>query len=199
MQRGEQAITDIRPDLVVLDLCLPDGHGAALVKRVRETSTVPIVAISVPNRPDEMVQALDSGADDYQTKPFDNQHLLARLRAILRRSAMRVHSDPSSHFRVGELSVDLLRRRVTMRGNAIRLTPVEYKLLVVLIEHAGGVVSQQELLTEVWGRQKEDCRLYARVYVAALRRKLESDPASPRYLLTEPRVGYRLICGQALS
>jgi two-component system KDP operon response regulator KdpE len=193
LTKGVQATISARPDLVLLDLGLPDGHGTELVKRVREWSTLPIIVLSVHDRPHEKVQALDLGADDYQTKPFNTAELLARMRAALRRAVKSTPPDTSGLFRAGELSVDLVRRKVTMRGLTIRLTPIEYKLLSVLIRHAGSVVTQHRLLTEVWGPQKADRTHYARIYVAALRRKLELDPVRPRYLLTDAGVGYRLV------
>jgi two-component system KDP operon response regulator KdpE len=193
LSKGVEAATRARPDLVVLDLGLPDGHGTEFVKRVREWSSLPIIVLSVHDRPNEKVRALDLGADDYQTKPFNAAELLARMRAALRRTAKGAIPDTSGLFRVGDLSVDLAQRRVKMRGMTIRLTPIEYKLLSVLIRHAGSVVTQQRLLTDVWGPQKADRTHYARIYVAALRRKLELDPVRPRYLLTDAGVGYRLV------
>jgi two-component system, OmpR family, KDP operon response regulator KdpE len=193
LAKGIDAAMQARPDLLILDLCLPDGHGIELVARVRQWSSLPIIVLSAHDRPHQKVQALDMGADDYQTKPFDAAELLARVRAALRRTAKGAIQDTSGVFRAGELLVDLVQRRVTMRGLAIRLTPIEYRLLLVLIRHAGSVVTQQRLLAEVWGPQKADRTHYARIYMAALRRKLELDPVRPRYLLTDTGVGYRLI------
>ena len=171
------------PDAVILDLGLPDQDGLEVISRIREWSRVPIIVVSARGREADKVVALDSGADDYLTKPFSVGELLARLRVALRHSA----------FRVGELSVDLCRREVTIGDESIHLTPTEYRLLLVLVSHAGKVVTHRQLLKEVWGPDSVYENQYLRVYMGQLRRKIEHDAARPRYLKTEAGVGYRLM------
>jgi two-component system KDP operon response regulator KdpE len=179
------------PDLVVLDLGLPDADGLEVLRRVREWSRAPIVVVSARDGERDKVAALDAGADDYVTKPFAAEELLARLRVALRHSAATA-SGSEPVFENGDLRVDAARRQVRVRGAETRLTPTEWKLLAVLVRHAGAVVLQGQLLREVWGPGSESQSHYLRIYVSALRRKLERDPARPRHLLTEPGVGYRL-------
>jgi two-component system KDP operon response regulator KdpE len=179
------------PDLVLLDLGLPDRDGVEVVKRLREWMRSPIVVVSARDREEEKVEALDAGADDYLTKPFGSAELLARLRVALRHAAAGPEGDEAP-FEAGDLKVDVVRRQVWARGAEVRLTPTEWKLLTVLVRHAGRVVLQRQLLREVWGPADEDRAHYLRVYVASLRRKLEAEPANPRHLITEPGVGYRL-------
>jgi two-component system, OmpR family, KDP operon response regulator KdpE len=183
-----------RPDLIVADLGLPDGDGLDLIRRTRSWSAVPIVVLSARAQESDKVAALDSGADDYVTKPFATGELLARLRVALRHGAARMSAEePHAIFEVRELHVDLLQRRVRLRGEDTHLTPIEYRLLTTLIRKAGQVVTHAELLREVWGPAKVDQQHYLRIYMAGLRRKLEVDSAQPVYLLTETGVGYRLI------
>jgi two-component system KDP operon response regulator KdpE len=191
---GADALVEVaqrQPDVVVLDLGLPDMDGLEVIRRLREWSAVPIIVLSARGQERDKVTALDAGADDYVSKPFSAGELLARLRVALRHAAGAAHED-SAAFKVGDLEVDLLRRHVRVSGVEIKLTPIEYKLLTTLVRHAGKVVTHQQLLREVWGPSHDDQAHYVRVYMAHLRHKLEKEPARPRYLLTEPGVGYRL-------
>jgi two-component system, OmpR family, KDP operon response regulator KdpE len=191
---GADALVEVaqrQPDVVILDLGLPDMDGLDVIRQVREWSAVPIIVLSARGQERDKVTALDAGADDYVAKPFSAGELLARLRVALRHAAGAAHED-SAAFKVGDLEVDLLRRHVRVSGVEIKLTPIEYKLLTTLVRHAGKVVTHQQLLREVWGPSHDDQAHYVRVYMAHLRHKLEKEPARPRYLLTEPGVGYRL-------
>jgi two-component system KDP operon response regulator KdpE len=179
------------PDLVLLDLGLPDKDGVEVVRGLRAWMHAPILVVSARDREDQKVEALDAGADDYLTKPFGVAELLARLRVALRHAARGEDGTEAVHESEG-LRVDLGRRQVWVRGQETRLTPTEWKLLSVLVRHAGRVVLGRQLLREVWGPSDENRSHYLRVYVASLRRKLEAEPANPRHLLTEPGVGYRL-------
>jgi two-component system, OmpR family, KDP operon response regulator KdpE len=181
-----------QPDVVIVDLGLPDMDGLEVIRRLREWTTVPVIVLSARGQERDKVTALDAGADDYVSKPFGAGELLARIRVALRHTAGASHEGDEAAFKVGELEVDQLRRHVTIRGAEIKLTPIEYKLLTTLVRHAGKVVTHQQLLREVWGPSHEDQAHYVRVYMAHLRHKLEVEPARPRYLLTEPGVGYRL-------
>ena len=180
------------PDLVLLDLGLPDMDGLEVVRRVREWSALPIIVLTARGRDDDKVRALDAGADDYVTKPFSMQELLARLRAALRRRDRLAAGETNSVIEVGPLRIDLPRRRVTVRGNEVTLTPIEYRLLTTLARQAGRVLTREALLREVWGPGYTAQHHYLRVYMAQLRHKLEADPARPRLLLTETGVGYRM-------
>ncbi|HEY2672263.1 MAG TPA: response regulator [Rugosimonospora sp.] len=176
------------PDLVVVDLGLPDMDGVEVVEGIRGWSSAPVIVLSARHLEQSKVRALDAGADDYVTKPFGMDELLARVRAALRRAA------PASQEPVVEteaFTIDLAARRVTRDGADVRLTPTEWHLLEVLVRNAGRLVSQRQLLQEVWGPKYESETNYLRVYVAQLRGKLEPDPSRPRYLLTEPGMGYR--------
>jgi two-component system KDP operon response regulator KdpE len=179
------------PDLVLLDLGLPDQDGVEVVRRLREWMRAPVVVVSARDAEAQKVQALDAGADDYLTKPFGTSELLARLRVALRHAA--APADGSTPvFESGDLRVDLERRCVRLSGQEVRLTPIEWKLLSVLVRHSGRVVQHRQLLREVWGPADEQRPHYLRVYVASLRKKLEKEPANPRHLVTEAGVGYRL-------
>lgn len=179
-----------RANVILLDLGLPDMDGVAVLKRLREWSRVPVIILSVRDREKEKADALDAGADDYITKPFGTEELLARLRVALR------HSEKQSEepiFRSGPLVIDLADRHVTVDGKEISLTVTEYNLLRLLVRHAGKVLTHRFLLREVWGPTAENQNHYLRVYIARLREKLKTDPAQPEILLTEPGIGYRLI------
>jgi two-component system KDP operon response regulator KdpE len=182
--------TTERPDIIILDLGLPDQDGMEVIRRVREWSKVPILVLSVRGREADKVAALDAGADDYVTKPFGMEELMARVRAALRNRIEQETDQPV--FRSGGLTVDLGRRLVSVDDREIRLTPTEYDVLRTLVTHAGKVVTHQHLLREVWGPADVDETHYVRVYVGQLRQKIEIDPAQPQYILTEPGVGYRL-------
>ena len=181
-----------QPDVVVLDLGLPDMDGMKVIEELRQWSTVPIVILSARQQEGEKVMALDAGADDYLTKPFGIAELLARIRAALRHASRPASGADNPIFEVGDLRVDLVQRQVLVGGQEVHLSPIEYKLLTTLIQHAGKVITHRQLLREVWGPGYTDESHYLRVYVAQLRRKLEADPARPRFLITEPGVGYRL-------
>ncbi|HEY3342368.1 MAG TPA: response regulator [Anaerolineae bacterium] len=191
-QEGLAQATSRLPDLVILDLGLPDMDGVEVARRLREWSTAPIVVLSVRDRENDKIAALDAGADDYLTKPFGVGELLARIRVAMRHTAQISQEPGDPIFKTGDLQVDLARRQVLLNGGEIHLTPIEYKLLAVLVHHAEKVVTHQQLLKEVWGPACTTETHYLRVYMGQLRRKLEADSARPRYLITEPGVGYRL-------
>lgn len=178
------------PDLVLLDLGLPDLDGLAVTQRLREWAKTPIIVISARGREEDKIQALDAGADDYLTKPFGVGELLARIRVALRNAARGELG--SSQFAVGPLKVDLARRQVLVSEKEVHLTPIEYKLLATLVKYAGRVVTHRQLLREVWGPKSADQTQYLRVYMGQLRHKLEENPSRPQFLTTEPGVGYRL-------
>ena len=181
------------PDLIILDLGLPDMDGVEVVKQIREWSAVAVIVVSARGKEQDKIVALDAGADDYLTKPFAAGELLARVRVALRHAAIAKADTGEPVLQVAGLVVDLLRRRVTVEANEVHLTPNEFKLLAVLVKHAGMVMTHRQLLREVWGPGSGNETHYLRVYMNQLRQKLESDPARPKYLLTEPGVGYRLI------
>jgi two-component system, OmpR family, KDP operon response regulator KdpE len=192
---GGQGVQDAaarRPDLVLLDLGLPDMDGTQVIERLREWTPVPIVVLSVRGRELDKVQALELGADDYVTKPFGMDELLARMKVALRHADARGRGDAAPLFEVGGLRVDLASRRVFVKEKEVRLTRTEYQLLALLVRHAGRVVTHRQILGEVWGAGSEHRSDNLRVYMGHLRHKLEEEPASPRYLLTEIGVGYRL-------
>lgn len=180
------------PDVILLDLGLPDGDGIDLTRQIREWSAVPIIVISARGREQDKVAALDAGADDYLTKPFGVGELLARLRVALRHRGQGAAAAGGAVFTVGGLRVDFEHRRVFVDDREIHLTPTEYKLLATLVRHAGKVLTHRQLLKEVWGPNAVDQTHYLRVYMTQLRHKVEADSARPRYLRTEPGVGYRL-------
>ena len=180
------------PDVILLDLGLPDRDGLEVARELREWSPTPIIVLSARGREEDKVRALDLGADDYLTKPFGVDELLARIRVALRHAAMPPGTAPEPVFEAGELRVDLAARRVWRGDEEIHLTPTEYKLLTTLVRHAGKVLTHRQLLKEVWGANYANQSHYVRVYMAQLRQKIEADPARPRLLLTEPGIGYRL-------
>jgi len=183
-----QACLEDRPDLVVLDLGLPDLSGTEVIRQVRAWSSVPIIVLSARTGSSDKVAALDLGADDYVTKPFGLEELLARIRATGRRSGV-----DQPVLEIGDLVIDLAARHITRHGETVRLTPTEWSMLEVLVRASPRLVTQQDLLHEVWGPAYDRQSHYLRVYVAALRKKLEPDPGAPRYLLTEPGIGYRFV------
>jgi two-component system KDP operon response regulator KdpE len=187
-----ELVARARPDVVVLDLGLPDMDGIEVLQGIRGWSPVPVIVLSARTDGDEKVEALDSGADDYVTKPFDMNELLARVRAAARRGSLSGADLAPQLVDIGGFSVDLAAGRVVRGGEQVRLTPTEYHLLEVLVRNAGRLVPQQQLLREVWGPGYEKEGHYLRVYVAQLRRKLEDDAAAPRHIITEPGLGYRL-------
>jgi two-component system KDP operon response regulator KdpE len=193
-REGLAQVAGRSPDLVLLDLGLPDGDGLDVTRRIREWSQVPIIVISARGQERDKVVALDAGADDYLTKPFAVGELLARIRVALRHAA-KVGGSSEPVFEAEAVRVDLAARRVTRDGTEVHLTPNEYKLLQSLVKHAGKVLTHKHLLTEVWGEASASQNHYLRVYITQLRHKLEPDPTHPRLILTEPGVGYRLTSG----
>lgn len=192
-ETGRQGLSDValrRPDVVLLDLGLPDMDGLVVLQRLREWSHVPVLILSVRDGPEEKVTALDAGADDYVTKPFDSTELLARLRAIQRRVPFGTE-DP--HFQSGHLAIDFNSHTVTVKACEVKLTATEYALLKVLAQHAGKVVTHKQLLREVWGPNAENQSQYLRVYMTHLRKKIEIPGTSEKLLRTESGIGYRLV------
>lgn len=189
-QEGLGLAVQHRPQAILLDLGLPDMDGLDLVTRLREWSQTPIIIISARGQETDKVAALDAGADDYLTKPFGTRELLARVRVALRHGTSDPVEDPL--FLLGRWRVDLAKRQIQVEGREVHLTPLEYRLFITLIRHAGKVVTHRQLLKEVWGGVAGAQPLYLRVYMTQLRHKLEEDPSRPRYLQTEPGVGYRL-------
>jgi len=178
------------PDAVVLDLGLPDGDGKDVIRRVREWSDVPIIVLSARDREAEKIESLDLGADDFVNKPFGVGELMARLRASLRH---RLQSrDEVSQLRAGDLEIDVVKHRVLRAEHEVKLTPKEFELLSFLVRHAGKVVTHRQILTAVWGPAHTEDTQYLRVYIGQLRQKLEADPDSPKIILTEPGIGYRI-------
>jgi two-component system KDP operon response regulator KdpE len=178
-----------RPDAVILDLVLPDGRGTDVTRELRTWTSVPVIVLSVVDDEEAKVAALDAGADDYVTKPFGLDELLARLRAALRRA----DGPGEPVLEIGELHIDLEAHAVTVRGDRVQLTPQEYALLALLARNRGKLLTHRAILNEVWGKAYAAESHYLHVYVSQLRRKIESDPARPRYILTEPGAGYRLV------
>lgn len=178
------------PDLVLLDLGLPDLDGLEVTQHLRTWASMPIIVISARGKEEDKIKALDAGADDYLTKPFGVGELLARIRVALRRSA---HSESgASQFAMGDVKVDLVKRRITKSDVEVHLTPIEFKLLATLVKYEGRVITHRQLLSEVWGRSSGEQTQYLRVYMGQLRHKLEDNPSRPRFLTTEPGIGYRL-------
>jgi len=191
-QEGLIQATTRNPDVVLLDLGLPDLDGLEVAKRLREWTQTPIIVISAREQELDKVKALDAGADDYLTKPFNAGELLARIRVALRHSSRRNAGPQEPVFVLQNLRVDLSQRQVFVDDEEVHLTPIEYKLLTVLIRHAGKVITHSQLLKEVWGPAHVNEVQYLRVYMTQLRHKLEIDPARPRFLMNEPGIGYRL-------
>jgi two-component system KDP operon response regulator KdpE len=188
-KEGLMAAVAIRPDLIILDLGLPDMDGVEVLRRLREWTKVPVIILSVRDREDDKVAALDSGADDYVTKPFGIGELLARMRVALRKS---IQESPEPVYRVDGLEVDLEHRRVAVQGQEVQLTPTEYDLLRLLVKHAGKVLTHNQIMRQIWGPAYVEQPHLLRVNISNLRRKIEPEPTRPRYILTELGVGYRL-------
>jgi len=194
-ETGAQGIAEAanrRPDIVILDLGLPDIDGVQVVRRIREWSALPVIVLSARATETDKVAALDAGADDYLTKPFGLGELLARIRVALRHAQGAAAQEKGGVYSVAGLKVDLAQRRVLVDGREMHLTPIEYRLLAALVKNAGKVLTHRQLLKDVWGPGYVERSHYLRVHMAALRHKLEADPARPRFLLTEAGVGYRL-------
>lgn len=194
-ETGAQAVqlATQQPDLVILDLGLPDIDGQDVLRQLREWYKAPIIVLSARDQENQKIKALDHGADDFVTKPFSTGELLARTRVALRHAARFPAESASSTFVVGDLRIDLATRRVHVGESEVHLTPIEYKLLTTLVRHSGKVLTHKFLLHEVWGPAHQGENHYLRVFMANLRRKLEADPARPRYLVTEQGIGYRLV------
>jgi two-component system, OmpR family, KDP operon response regulator KdpE len=196
---GSQALAlaaSHNPDIILLDLGLPDVDGLEVIKRLREWSHTPIIVISARGKDTEKVAGLDAGADDYLAKPFSVEELAARLRVVIRRLTQSRSGKEEPIFLLGELRVDLAGRMVWMGDREVHLTPIEFKLLAALVRQRGKVLTHRQLLLEVWGHASEEQAHYLRNYIHTLRHKLENDPARPRYLRTEPGVGYRFACDE---
>ena len=194
-ETGTQGLTEAatrKPDLIILDLGLPDMDGVGVVRELRTWSAVPIIILSARSQESDKISALDAGADDYLVKPFGVGELLARIRVALRHVPNVQNGEEEGLFAVDELKVDRIHRKITVSGLDVHLTPIEYRLLTVLVKHAGKVLTHRFLLKEVWGPNYVERAHYLRIYMGILRHKLEKDPARPRFLLTEVGVGYRL-------
>jgi two-component system KDP operon response regulator KdpE len=196
-REGMALATSHNPEIILLDLGLPDGDGIDLTRSFREWSRVPIIVISARGREVDKVLALDGGADDYVTKPFGVSELLARIRVALRHAQASQTSQSSPTLELGQLRIDFSLRTVSVDGEEVHLTPIEYRLLSLLAQNLGKVMTHRQLLAEVWGPGHADQTHYLRVRVAELRKKLEQDPAQPKWLVTEPGVGYRLRAPQS--
>jgi len=188
---GLIAARNRQPGLLILDLGLPDIDGQEVICRLRKWSELPIIVLSARNQETDITQALDNGADDYLTKPFSNAELMSRIKALLRRVA-KLPGGTQEAFQVGELKIELTKRRVFVAEHEVHLTPIEFQLLSELVRNAGFVVTHRQLLSKVWGASYVEHSHYLRIYMGQLRHKIESDPARPRYLLTEAGIGYRL-------
>lgn len=191
-RKGVIEANNRKPDLVILDLGLPDIDGVEVVKAIRNWSEMPIIVLSARNSEQHKIEALDAGADDYLTKPFSAGELLARIRVALRHAARSPEQTASGVFTSGGLKVDLINRKVYNEEQEIHLTPIQYRLLAVLVKHAGKVLTHRQILKEVWGPGHSESSHYLRIYMSQLRHKLEADPTQPKYLLTESGVGYWL-------
>lgn len=194
-ESGKQGIVEAgvrKPDLLILDLGLPDMNGIDVIKAVRSWSAIPIIILSARNGEQQKIDALDAGADDYLTKPFGFGELLARIRVALRHANRAYEQAQNEVFQTSNLQMDLLNRIVKIDNQEVHLTPIQYRLLSVLVKHAGKVLTHQQILKEVWGPSYKENSHYLRIYMSQLRQKLEADPTQPKFLLTESGVGYRL-------
>lgn len=191
LQRGLIEAGTRKPDLIILDLGLPDGDGLSYIQDLRQWSAIPIIVLSARNSEEDKVAALDAGADDYLSKPFGISELLARVRVALRRHSGSSQESPLVNF--ADISVDLINRQVTRGGENLHLTPIEFRLLSALLANAGKVITQRQLLNQVWGPNYVEHSHYLRIYMGHLRQKLEVDPTRPKHLLTETGVGYRFV------
>lgn len=191
-QEGIRQASLQHPDLIILDLGLPDMDGLDVTRQLREWAHMPIIVLSARDQENDKVMALDAGADDYLTKPFGTSELLARMRVALRHALRVAQGTDEPVFTTGNLKVDMAHRQVFVGETEVHLTPIEYKLLLLLVQYAGKVVTQSQLLRSVWGPNYLNEGHYLRIYMGQLRHKLEADPTRPRYLITEPGVGYRL-------
>lgn len=188
-QEGIQEVRGVKPDLILLDLNLPDMDGKEVLRNLREWSSTPVIILSVRNTEEDIVELLNGGADDYMIKPFNTGELVARIQVALRR---RTPQGQEGSFTAGNLTVDIASRKVTLSGRELKLTPTEYALLRLFTRHAGKVLTHQHILREVWGPNMATEYNYLRVYITQLRKKIETDPANPELIVTEPGVGYRL-------
>ncbi len=194
-ETGKQGLVEAgvrKPDLIILDLGLPDMEGIEVIRAVREWTPLPIIILSARTAAQDKIEALDAGADDYLTQPFGLGELLARIRVALRHLTASTESAKAGVFSTGALKVDLRKRLVYANEREVHLTPIQYRLLAVLVKHAGKVLTHHQILKEVWGPSYLDNAHYLRIYMSQLRQKLEADPAKPEYFLTESGVGYRL-------
>jgi two-component system KDP operon response regulator KdpE len=189
-EAGVQRAAMFKPDIILLDLGLPDIDGKSVIKQIRDWSAVPIIILTARDQEVEKIEALDAGADDYVTKPFSMGELLARMRVAIRRTA---HVDNDPVITCGALTIDLSHRRVMISGDEVKLTPTEYELVKTLATHMGKVLTHKQLLKAVWGNAYQNDTQYLRVYINQLRRKIEKDPTQPRYIITESGVGYRMM------
>jgi two-component system KDP operon response regulator KdpE len=195
-ESGKHGICEVKghdPDLVILDLGLPDMDGIKVIEQIRTWATMPILILSARSEEVQKVEALDAGADDYLTKPFGSSELLARIRAHLRKRKDLITDPAASQFRFSDVAVDFSLRRVTRAEEVVHLTPIEYRLLLTLIQNAGKVLTHTQLLREVWGPGHAERSHYLRIYMGHLRQKLERDPARPAHIMTETGVGYRFV------
>ena len=186
---GLQMVLGKKPDVVLLDLGLPDKDGASVLAELRSWSAIPVIVISVRNSEEDIVRLLDAGADDYIIKPFNTGELIARMKVAIRHHAPQ---EAQAVFSTGRLSVDLLDREVKVAGEPVKLTPTEYGLLRLFVQHAGRILTHRQLLREVWGPNMDEETNYLRVYITGLRKKIETNPQMPELIITEPGVGYRL-------
>lgn len=193
LSRGLIEAATRKPELTILDLGLPDGDGSQFIREIRQWSSMPVIVLSARSDEQDKIAALDAGADDFLTKPFGVGELMARVRVALRHRPAQGNDSLSAQVNFGSVSVDIATRRVTRHGEELHLTPIEFRLLVSLLNHPGKVMTQRQLLTQVWGPNAVEHSHYLRIYMGHLRQKLEHDPAQPQHLITETGVGYRFI------